>query len=216
MPLPARPNPRRAAARRRPDRYHHGDLAPALVSETLRLIQSRGVEAVTLRKVGQRLGVSRTALYRHFTGKPALLAAVSGEGFRTLRERLEEAWRFKGGGHEGLAAMGVAYVHFAITNPSHYRVMFGGFVPHPLPSPGLAKEAAGAFQVLVDAIVSLQQAGEVRPDDPLQLARFIWSMMHGIAMLTIDGRLRHQGSDPDELARFAVERVRSGIGADAR
>src|SRR4030095_16620746 len=106
MPLPARPKLRRAAARKRPDRYHHGDLAPALVSETLRLIQSRGVEAVTLRHVGQRLGVSRTALYRHFTGKAALLAAVSDEGFRTLRERLGGAWRVKGGGREGAVARG--------------------------------------------------------------------------------------------------------------
>ena len=205
----------RPSPRKRPDRYHHGDLSRALLQEALRTIHARGVEALTLRKVGQNLGVSRTALYRHFTDKSALLAAVSREGFRTLREKLEEAWHQHGRGSEGFAAMGVAYVRFAVTNPSHYRVMFGGFVPNPLPDPELAKEASGAFQVLVDAIVAQQKEGLVRRDDPLQLARFIWALVHGIAMLAIDGRLHHQGADAEALARFAVDRVRSGISAVA-
>ena len=51
-----------------------------------------GVEALTLRTIGLRLGVSRTALYRHFADKRALLSAVATEGFRLLRERLVEAW----------------------------------------------------------------------------------------------------------------------------
>src|SRR5262245_45006102 len=98
--------------RKRGDRYHHGDLRRALLQEALRTIHANGVQALTLRAVGQQLGVSRTALYRHFADKSALLAAVAGEGFRTLREDLEEAWSRHGRGHEGFAAMGVAYVRF--------------------------------------------------------------------------------------------------------
>jgi AcrR family transcriptional regulator len=179
----------------------------------LRTIQVHGVDALTLRGVGQKLGVSRTALYRHFTDKSALLAAVSREGFRTLREQLENAWHQHGRGREGFEAMGVAYVRFAVANPSHYRVMFGGFVPSRAPDPELAKEASGAFQVLVDAIVTLQKERFVRPDDPLQLAYFIWALVHGIAMLAVDGHLSHQGADAQVIARFAVERVVLGIGA---
>ena len=63
----------RRSNRKRADRYHHGDLRRALLEEALRTIQTHGVEALTLRAVGERLGVSRTALYRHFTDKPALL-----------------------------------------------------------------------------------------------------------------------------------------------
>lgn len=211
MPSPrARPTSRRVA-RKRPDRYHHGDLSRALLREALRTIQTHGVEALTLRAVGQKLGVSRTALYRHFADKSALLAAVSREGFRALREQLEDAWVGDGKGREGFAAMGVAYVRFALANPSHYRVMFGGFVPGSVDDPELAKEASGAFQVLVDSIVEQQRQGLMRGDDPLQLARYIWSLVHGIAMLAIDGRLSHQGADAEDLIRFAVERVRTGI-----
>ena len=64
-----------ARPRRKPrDSYHHGDLRRALLDEALRTIQTDGVNALTLRTIGLRLGVSRTALYRHFTDKRALLS----------------------------------------------------------------------------------------------------------------------------------------------
>ena len=69
---------RRPRSNRKPrDRYHHGDLRRALLDEALRTIQDDGVEALTLRTISVRLGVSRTALYRHFTDKRALLSAVA-------------------------------------------------------------------------------------------------------------------------------------------
>ena len=159
----------------------------------MRIIQHDGVEALTLRAVGERLGVSRTALYRHFADKSALLAAVAREGFRMLRLALVEAWEKGGRGRTGFDAMGLAYVRFAVENPSHYRVMFGGFVARRPRLRSWPQEASGAFQALVDALVEQQQAGLVRKDDPLQLARYIWSLVHGIAMLAIDGQLAAQG-----------------------
>ena len=71
--------------------YHHGDLGRALVAMAARIIGEEGIEALTLREVGRRLGVSRTALYRHFAGKGALLEAVALEGFVRLRDALEAA-----------------------------------------------------------------------------------------------------------------------------
>jgi AcrR family transcriptional regulator len=208
---PKRATGRPKAARKRARRYHHGDLRRALLQETLRTIQAHGVEGLTLRGVGQKLGVSRTALYRHFADKAALLGTVSGEGFRTLHAQLAAAWKDNGEGGEAFAAMGIAYVQFAVANPSHYRVMFGsGLDPDCAPDPELQQAAAGAFQALVDAIVSQQRQGSVRPDEPLMLARFIWSLVHGIAMLAIDGRLS-QGEAIETFTRFALERSRTGI-----
>jgi AcrR family transcriptional regulator len=196
--------------RKRADRYHHGDLSRALVQEAVRTIQIGGVQTLTLRRVGEKLGVSRTALYRHFSDKSALLAAVAREGFRTLRLQLLEVWRKHEGGREGLDAMGAAYVQFAVDHPSHYRVMFGGYVAGSgARDPELAQEGAGAFQSLVDAIMSLQQQGLVKPDPPLQLAQYIWANVHGIAMLAIDGQLKQP---VQEVVTFANERIRTGIG----
>jgi AcrR family transcriptional regulator len=198
----------RLMARKRARRYHHGDLSRALLHEALRTIEKGGVAALTLRAVGKALGVSRTALYRHFADKSALLAAVATEGFRTLRLRTREAWEAGGGSREGLEAMGEAYVRFAVAHPAHYRVMFGGYVRDASADSDLAREGAGAFQVLVDALVSLQKLGRVRRDNPLALAQYVWATVHGIAMLAIDGQLKQPAED---VIRFANERMRTGI-----
>ena len=209
MPEPA-PRPRRKPR----DRYHHGDLRRALLDEALRTIQKDGVEALTLRTIGVRLGVSRTALYRHFADKRALLSVVATEGFRLLRERLIEAWG--SGGVSGFDAMGVAYVRFAMANRSHYRVMFGGVVDNAPRDEDLTREGTAAFNALVNAIVALQKEGEVRKEDPVQLARFIWAAVHGISMLIIDGQLPHQEMDLDGLIQFAVEHIHTGIARHGR
>ncbi len=191
-------------------RYHHGDLRQALIAEALQLIQAQGVEGLTLRAIGDRLGVSRTALYRHFADKQALLAAVSREGFRMLRDATAEAWAAHGGGRPGFEAMAGAYVDFAATHPAHYRVMFGRFIERCERDPDLVAEATGAFTVLVEALVAQQKMGIVRADDPMQLARYIWAVVHGTAMLTIDGQL---DGDPngEALTQYAIAQIRTSI-----
>ena len=191
--------------------YHHGDLRRALLEETTRTIQREGVEAVTLRAVGKRLGVSRTALYRHFADKPALLAAVAREGFQTFTRDLTHAWTTAGRGQAGFRAMGAAYIKFAIANPSHYRVMFGAFNDLCERDGELAADGQASFQVLLDAVVVLQKDGLLRADPPQALAQYIWAVVHGVAMLAIDGLLGPEPKAADALARFALERLATGI-----
>ena len=200
----------RIMARKRPDRYHHGDLSRALLQEAVRTIEKSGVESLTLRRVGERLGVSRTALYRHFADKAALLEAVASEGFRMLRIELQQAWDQQGGGRAGFDAQGTAYIRFAVRHPSHYRVMFGGFVAGVAPDSALVREGTGAFQTLVDAIVAQQKDGRLHADPPLALAQYIWATVHGIAMLAIDGQLKQP---IEEVIRFALRRLHTGIEA---
>jgi AcrR family transcriptional regulator len=199
--------------KKRAGQYHHGDLRRALLDEALRTIHAEGVEGLTLRTVGEKLGVSRTALYRHFSDKQALLAAVGREGFRMLRLALTSAWEEQGRGEKGFEAMGLAYVKFAVAHPSHYRVMFGGFIESCARDAEFVQEAQAAFQVLVDALIEQQAAGMVRRDDPLLLARFIWSVVHGIAMLVIDGQLRGADDRGGALEHYAMDRIRAAISA---
>jgi len=224
--MPRRATPASSAARRRrgpakrqprggrASPYHHGDLARALLEEGLRTIKDEGVGGLTLRRVGERLGVSRTALYRHFASKQALLAVVAAEGFRTLKSGLQSAYEGAGRGQAGFDAMGLAYVRFAVDHPSHYRVMFGGYVtPADLRAGGgdvAADAGTDAFQVLVDALVEQQAAGLVRSDEPRLLAVFIWSVVHGVAMLALDGML-NGNLEPESLMRYANERLRGAL-----
>jgi len=205
-------NARARLARKPANQYHHGDLQRALLQAAVRTIQKQGVHALTLRAVGEELGVSRSALYRHFTDKAALLAAVAREGFRMLRLELEAAWECGGKGRPGFDAMGEAYIRFAIAQPSHYRVMFGGGLERSAPDPELAEEGTRAFGALLNSLVEQQREGLIRQDNPEQLAQFIWALVHGISMLAIDGALR-EGTDIDLLIRFSLERARTGIAA---
>lgn len=199
---------RKSSPRRRS--YHHGNLRRSLLDEALLTIRDEGVGAVTLREIGARLGVSRTALYRHFADKRALLAAVATEGFRMLRQQLLAAWG-EDGGPPAFDAMGAAYVRFAIDNPAHYRVMFGGYLDKDEGSE-LSQEAAGAFQSLVDALGALQARGLVRGDDLVLMARYVWAVVHGVALLCIDTGVR-QPQEIEDLVGYAVQRIHTGIDA---
>jgi AcrR family transcriptional regulator len=181
-----------------------------MVDEAVRLIQAEGVGALTLREVGARLGVSRSALYRHFADKDALLAAVAMEGFRMLRGSLRDAWQAAAPGPRRLDGMGSAYVRFAVAHPSHYRVMFGADLSTMGETVAASDDSVDAFQALVDGIVAQQREGYLRPDEPRQLALYIWAVVHGVAMLALDGRLP-PGVDATALSLLANERLHTGI-----
>jgi AcrR family transcriptional regulator len=212
---PLAPAARRLRAPRRKPRnaYHHGHLRQALVDQAVRTIHRAGVEALNLRDVGASLGVSRTALYRHFADKTALLAAVATDGFRALRLALQDSWDTAGRGQAGFEAQGLAYVRFALANPGHYRVMFGGFVAKADCDPELTAEASGAFGVLLAALTELQRQDLVRAGDLEALALFVWSTVHGVAMLAIDGQLTRPGLSLDPVMHAVVDRVWDGVAA---
>src|SRR5688572_3380114 len=194
-------------------RYHHGDLRRALLEEAVRTIRDGGgAAALTLRAVGARIGVSRTALYRHFADKSALLNAVSEDGFRRLADALERGWEAGGGGIAGFEEMGRAYVVFALDNPSHYRVMFGVWNSREHDDSALRAAGARAFQLLVDALAALQRDGVARRDEsPDRVARYVWAVVHGVAMLGIDGRLPDGPGGVREVTDLAVRRLGTGI-----
>lgn len=200
----------RSALKKKAHHYHHGDLPRAMLAVTIDTIRKHGVAAVTLRGVGEELGVSRTALYRHFANKDALLGAVARDGFATLRTALLTAWQDGNGGQTGFNKMGEAYVRFARQHPSHYQVMFGGYVsPSQLAPSGDGADEFDAFGVLVDAIVTLQRTKQMRTDDPRLMALYIWSVVHGVAMLALTG-MCHDDETVDTLTTFAIERLRTG------
>jgi len=160
--------------------------------------------------VGAHLGVSRTALYRHFADKQSLLAAVGKEGFRQFRQVLADAWDGNGHGRIGFEAMAKAYIQFAVAHSSHYRVMFGGFIESAAKDGQFLAEARAAFQVLVDALVAQQNAGDIRRDDTVLMARFVWAVVHGTAMLLIDGQLP-EPAQRKALEAYVVARIYASI-----
>lgn len=202
----------KTAVKPRKRAYHHGDLERALVDTAVQLIGDEGVAALTLRSVGARIGVSRTALYRHFDDKAGLLARVASEGFRRLSEKLAAAVeRAAGTAGDPLPAMAAAYVQFAQANPSHYETMFGGFLTDWGRYPDLIRHANAAFGVLEDAIRGEQQKGRIVAGNPVELAEITWSLSHGIATLGAAHHLERTARSVEELAVLGCHFLEHGF-----
>ncbi len=183
--------------------YHHGDLRAALISEGLAMLETGTVDAISLRAVTRAVGVSATAAYRHFADKQALLAALASEGFRQLADIQEAADRTAGGGAAGFTAAGEAYVRFALERPGLFRLMF----THTPPVTGGAgceadPQAERARRLLTDSAAALigARAGAgigAEDRDGAMFALRAWSLVHGLALLILDGRVV---VTPDQVA----------------
>ena len=197
--------------------YHHGDLRAALLAETAAMIAEGGAASVTMRAIGRRLGVSRSALYRHFADKSALLVAVAAAGFNRLRGRLQAidagAQRTAGSQRtsvEGLRRIGEEYLRFAVENPAHYRLMYGKEALTREDVPELQEAANALFEELVGVIQAYQRSGTIKRQDPRAQAYVAWSAVHGLASLVIEGQILAT-VDVDALIRQTTSTLLDGM-----
>jgi len=161
--------------------YHHGDLRAACVRAAIELLDERGETALSLRAVARRAGVSPSAPYRHYADREALVSAVAAVGYRQLAERLA-AVHPSPSTAEQLASVATAYVQFALERPALFRIMFG----EPCDRDNDERVGAtAAVSLYVRAIVerSFPQA------DADALATAVWAVVHGLAVLHLDGKL---------------------------
>lgn len=172
-------------------RYHHGELRAALVETALRVVEEDGVDALSLRDLARRLGVSHAAPAHHFPDRAALLVELAGEGFVRFGEALGAA--AAGGGRERgerLRAVARAYLAFALEHPGHFRAMFGPHVAElPRAPEPVARAAEGGYRVLVESVEDLVGIGDPRVG-PLAFAA--WSLLHGACLLFLDGLVGRQ------------------------
>ncbi len=109
--------------------YHHGNLRVALLDVTRQMLAEKGVHEISLREVARKAGVSRTAPYRHFKDKEALLAAVAIEGFETLTQEMQRAlMRNSDKPVVALQEIITAYVQYLTRNRAYLTLMFGPFI----------------------------------------------------------------------------------------
>jgi AcrR family transcriptional regulator len=164
-----------------PDAYHHGDLRAALIAVAREALETSSPDAISLKSLALRLGVSQPAPYRHFQNRDALLAAVAADGFVRFREALLQARETAPEGEQFLRSC-LAYLEFGRANKGVYRLMFASSLLHTTEDESLGQASGAAFDFLVEGT-----ARDAPPDRVYPIAVWIWSTLHGLVMLEAEG-----------------------------
>ncbi|MBA4161689.1 MAG: TetR family transcriptional regulator [Novosphingobium sp.] len=160
--------------------YHHGDLRAALVEAGLKALEVQDIGEMSLRQLARDVGVSPTAVYRHFPDKDALMSALAEAGIAQMAEWQKQAAQ-NTEGSDAFAATGRAYVRWALANPSLFRLVFGK-----------SNEVGRTVFGENDAARMLRSYAENFTGNEMGAQRFMlqaWAVVHGLAMLMLDGQL---------------------------
>ena len=181
--------------------YHHGDLRSVLLSEAKLLLEMRGPTALTLREIARRAGVAAPSAYHHFTSLEGLAAVLAEQGFTELNDALAACPADAQG---RLAPVGQAYIGWARANPGLYRLMFGeGFRSAIDGSPAIGILRSRTYDLVVDGL-----RRRVSRPDMLAALLFAWSLVHGLALLVIDG---HAGPEAEAMIPAVFQLAGRGI-----
>ncbi|MBN0044437.1 TetR/AcrR family transcriptional regulator [Streptomyces actuosus] len=167
-----------------------------LIVRTAReLAEQQGWDAVTTRRLAERIEYSQPVLYSHFRGKREIIGAVALEGATELAVGVRAATSGANSRRERVAALARAYLDFAEHNPAVYDALFqldGGLSYAQEDTPEPLKDA---FAALLETLAEVAGDGV----DPGPFTETFWAALHGLATLTRAGRL------PPEYAEHRVE-----------
>jgi len=179
--------------------YHHGDLRAAALQMGMERLESQEQPDLGLRALARDLGVSATALYRHFPNKDALLDALALEGLNRLGRNQAKAAEAAGGGRAGFGEVGVTYVEWAVRHPALLRLIYTrvGKVDLEIDDPSAMGEA---FRQLRKGIAATMP-GNLTPRQRTVATLHAWSLVHGLAMLILDGQVDY---DPEMVRKVVL------------
>lgn len=210
-----------AKAGRERETYRHGDLRNALLQAGIALAREGGRDAIVLREATRRAGVVPNAAYRHFASRQDLIDAVRAAALAELAQAMEAELAAVSAGstpaeaaRAGLRAVGAGYLRFAGEQTGLFQLTFP-FPNDPRGEADPAKAGPGGlnpFQLLGQALDRLVAAG-VLPAERRPGAEFLaWSAVHGLALLAIDGPLRHVPAPfTAQLGQRLLDMVEQGL-----
>ena len=188
------------------------DLRGRILECALDLYLQHGLKGLSMRHVGETLGVSATAIYRHYRNKEDLLHNVIGEAvnvfgsylFTSLSGRTAE---------ERFIRCGDAYLDFALQKSKYYEVIF--MAPSQLGGEGfpedLRERSLATFQFLVDRVQESMEAGFLRKDDATAVSLTIWAHTHGLVSIYLAKKWQIDEAGFRQLYRESTRRLLDGL-----
>ena len=189
--------------------YHHGNLRAELLRLAVELAAEGGPEAIVLREVARRAGVSASAAYRHFSGHGELMDAVRVAALEGLSGQMREALDqlpAQAGAMSSLLAAGEGYFSFGIEQPALFRVLHSSVPMEEIQNDRAPTE--DPFALLRDIVATARPNSD--EEQIYVLAVSLWSAVHGYTMLCTEGALRQV---PEERQRAMLPEV---LGPPAR
>ncbi len=175
------------------------------------------MEQISLRELASGLGVSATAVYRHFESREALLAELAAVGIAQLQQRFADAFELHAPPIDAAEAiarlqrLAVSYLRFADEQPAMWRLIFGAHAAQTR-ADALQKDTPTSYSYLPAALHGLYRSGVIgAPPEPGDLL-FTWSAVHGAAALRVGNVAAAQG-EVEPLGAELVQRILRGIGA---
>ena len=197
-------------ARKPRNAYHHGDLREALIAAALQEAEQGGAEAISIKALAKKLGVSQPAPYRHFADREALISAVAAEAFRQFSTELAGAID-KRGRRSKLSCFAQTMLEFGLSRNGIFRLMFGSRVIACAPEDSeLHAATRETFALLVDALEA-PAVGLLRERQALK----IWASLHGVVMLSEQGLFTGQfaGTTREQLVEDIVTEAKVALAA---
>jgi AcrR family transcriptional regulator len=188
--------------------YHHGDLRNALLKAAREVLEERGPSFLGLREISRRVGVSAPSAYHHFPSRDAIALGLAEQGATEMAECLIIASADR---RDTLAPYGEAYVAFVRANPALYRLMFGeGF-------PAVSRYSKSVRELRKRSYELMKSNLEKQlPNTELPIAAlFLWSLVHGLGLLLVDGQVAPD-EDPKDIVRRVLQLAGTGIGDASR
>jgi AcrR family transcriptional regulator len=176
-----RPTSASVSIKERPNRS--GETETAILEAARDLLAEGGVDALSMRMVADRVGLSATAIYHHFAGKQDLVKRVVETGYQRFEEYGCEVMKsYPRGSLELLIALGEGYVRFAFENQAYFRVLFN-IQRDPRDVEELP--AGGGYHVLRQCVLEAMENGAIRQADPDLVAHYLWTNVHGLVTLIL-------------------------------
>jgi len=200
--------------RRRRNKRGDGErlAADILDAATDLLIETGSAEAVSIRAVAQRAGVTPPSIYLHYPDKDALLTAVVARYLGQLDDVMTQAEEGAPSPLDAARAQGLAYVRFALATPELYRL--ATMTPSDSASDVDMVLNTAAFTHLEQNVRDLQSEGYYPPGDPRPIALRMLTIVHGVASLLVAKPFLPWG-DPMEYADRVISGACLGIALTA-
>jgi AcrR family transcriptional regulator len=185
--------------------------AAAILAAARDLLDRKGVAAVAMRPVAEKVGITPMAIYRHFTDRASLLNAVANEGFQALATQLQSL-HLKGNVEHRLLQVGDVFLDAALQSPNLYELMF--LVPREgarvYPRDFKARRSP-TFNPTVNILEDAMRAGELQPDDAVEIAFELSALSHGLIMLYLGGRVAQSEKQFRSLHHRCFRRYLNGL-----